>query len=158
MLPVTSNPYIILYNIINIYIKQYQGKFYDLGRVSFPDTRLPLRSYCNPLIYQPRQFLRSLATLLGYCAYVKCAGYFFRPAHPPAGAPHIIPEAGLPSSDRIQLNVLHLSSNKTHSAAKLGDYSASILAERPGLEPRLGANLGQISNLLRYHYSTAPYC
>ena len=39
----------------------------------------------------------------------------------------------------------------------LYQLSYGHMAERPGLEPRLGANLGQISNLLRYHYSTAPY-
>ena len=31
-----------------------------------------------------------------------------------------------------------------------------LLAERPGLEPRLLSQVGQISNLLRYHYSIAP--
>ena len=72
-------------------------------------------------------------------------GIFQRPAHPPAGAPHIIPEAGLPSSDKIQLNVLHLSSNKTHSAAKLGDYSASILADMAGFEPAVPKRYGSLA-------------
>jgi hypothetical protein len=53
----------------NQILRLHQGKSYGLGRIRFPNIRLPLRPHCNPLARQPRQFLRPLATLLGYCTF-----------------------------------------------------------------------------------------